>query len=78
MHPTASMGESRDGCHTMSFRAGVLRLAKTIKGIGVLSAVAGVIFGNKPSANVPALLIGGVASAVCWAVGWILEGFAKE
>ena len=55
-----------------------MRLAKTIKGIGVLSAVAGVIFGNKPSANVPALLIGGVAIAVCWAVGWILEGFAKE
>ena len=58
-----------------------MRLAKTIKGIGVLicgGAVAGVIFGNKPSAIVPALLIGGVAIAVCWAVGWILEGFAKE
>jgi len=67
----------------MSFQTGITRLGKVVKGFGVLAGLASLVvssaaFLENNSEWGVFLLLGIVVLTVCWAVGWVLEGFGKE
>ncbi len=72
----------------MSVKTGIFRIAQVIKWIGLVALIGCVVgglvslsdgFSGKAFVGfLMAIFFGGVAYAICRAVAWVLEGFAKD
>ncbi|MDF3098904.1 hypothetical protein SB394_16705 [Burkholderia sp. BCCIQ04A] len=66
----------------MSKSEGISRIAKVLRGIGwlVILAAAAIMLGNKNldgAGVVVGVLVAAIIAAPCFAVAWIVDGFAK-